>query len=55
MIRIIIGIIIFIIGFVSWLDAENSPESGVIWTSGMSAGAILVFTGARSMLARRWM
>lgn len=55
MIRIIIGIVIFIIGFVSWLDAEGSPEGGVIWTGGMIAGAILVFTGARSLLARRQM
>ena len=52
MIRIVIGVVIFLIGFVSWLDAESSPEGGVIWTGGMIAGAILAFTGVRSLLSK---
>jgi len=53
MVRLVIGVAIFIFGFLSWLEAESSPEGGVIWTGGMIAGAILVFTGVRSLLAKR--
>jgi len=53
MARIIIGIIVFLIGFFSFLAANSSPEGGTIWTGGMLFGAILVFSGARSLSQRR--
>lgn len=52
-IRIVIGIIIFAIGFMSWLGAQSSPDGGVIWTGGMIVGGILVFTGLLKLSRER--
>ena len=53
MIRIIIGVIIFAIGFMSWLGAQSSPDGGVIWSGGMIVGGILVFTGLLNLSKQR--
>jgi hypothetical protein len=50
MVRIVIGILIFLIGFGSFLGANSSPEGGTIWTGGMIFGAVLIFSGARSLI-----
>ncbi len=52
MIRIIIGVILFLIGGGSYLAAQSSPSGGTIWTGGMLVGAILIFTGFRSLTRR---
>ena len=53
MIRIVIGAVLFLIGLVSYLGAQSSPDGGVIWTGGMIVGGILVFTGLLSLNRRR--
>lgn len=53
MIRIIIGVIVFIIGFGSYLAAQSSPTGGTIWTGGMIFGGILVISGINSVLRQR--
>lgn len=53
MVRIVLGIVVFLIGFLSFIAAETSPSGGTIWTGGMIVGAILVFSGLRSLRGRR--
>lgn len=45
MLRIIIGIILFLVGFASFLAAESSATGGTVWTGGMLVGGILVISG----------
>jgi hypothetical protein len=52
MIRIVIGVIVFAIGGLSFLAAESSPSGGTVWTGGMILGAVLVYSGVRSRLRR---
>ena len=53
MVRIVIGVIIFVIGFFTWLEAESSADGGIIWTGGMIFGGILVLTGLRRLITQR--
>ncbi len=55
MVRIVIGIIVFAIGGLSFLAAEASPSGGTVWTGGMLLGAVLVFSGVRSRLQQNRM
>jgi hypothetical protein len=52
MVRIVIGIILFLIGGGSYLAAQSSSSGGTIWTGGMIVGAILIFTGIRGLNRR---
>lgn len=53
MVRILIGIALFAVGFFTWLGAESSPDGGVIWTGGMIVGGILIFTGLLKVIRER--
>lgn len=52
-VRIIIGVVLFLIGFGSFIASQTSPDGGTVWTGGMLVGAILVFTGVRSVMRQR--
>lgn len=52
MVRIVIGIILFLIGLGTFLSSQSSPDGGVIWTGGMIVGAIVAFSGFRSLSRR---
>lgn len=45
MVRILIGIVLFVIGLVSFLAAQSSPSGGTVWIGGMLVGGLLVVTG----------
>ena len=45
--KIILGLVLFGAGAISYFAASNSPTGGTVWTGGMLVGALLVWRGLR--------
>ncbi len=47
--KLLLGIVLFAAGGISYISANNSPSGGTVWTGGMLIGAILIYRGVREL------